>query len=161
VDLTVVPIAQLTAEERDLIVALCSSALLTDCSSLFGYLVDPVHVLARDGTRLVGHACWTERRLEAAGFDSCRTAWIDAVAVAPDLQQRGIGTRVMTRLAEEIAGFDLGALGTERSAFYERLGWERWAGSTEGVLHDPLDTLMILRTKNTPPIDTRSAIATA
>ena len=42
--------------------------------------------------------------------------------------------------------------------FFERLGWERWRGPTVGVLHDPLDTLMVLRTATTPSVDTASPI---
>ena len=67
----------------------------------------------------------------------------------------------MRRLADETADFELRGLGTERMTFFERLGWERWHGSTEGVLHDPLDSLMILRTTATPPLDTAASITTA
>jgi hypothetical protein len=45
--------------------------------------------------------------------------------------------------------------------FFERLGWERWHGPTVGVLHDPLDTLMVLRTATTPSVDTASPITAA
>jgi hypothetical protein len=66
------------------------------------------------------------------------------------------------RLATEIAGFELGALSTERHAFYARLGWEIWqgplavrtpAGLELTAFDDPNDRVMILRTPRTPPLD--------
>lgn len=148
------PLDHLGRARRAAIVALCGAALQADCGSLFGYLTGSMHVMARAQDRLVGHACWWPRWLEIDGFDRLRGAWVDAVVVAPDVQRSGIGTRVMTRLREEIGNFDIGALGTERMPFFERLGWERWTGDTDRVLHDPVDTLMILRTATTPPIGT-------
>jgi GNAT superfamily N-acetyltransferase len=161
VRLSVVPLAELGPQRREPIVALCSAALGTDCSTLFGFLFDAVHVLAHEDGRLIGHACWTQRWLTVPTGERLRTAWVDAVVVAPELQGRGIGSQVMSRVNAEIAGFDIGGLGTERIAFYERLGWERWLGETDQVLHDPLDTLMILRTSTTPGLDIRARITAA
>jgi aminoglycoside 2'-N-acetyltransferase I len=55
------------------------------------------------------------------------------------------------------AGFELGALGTGRFSFYERLGWERWRGPSyvrtpEGERATPDDdgALMVFRTPATP-----------
>jgi aminoglycoside 2'-N-acetyltransferase I len=107
----------------------------------------------------VGHACWTTRRLRPEGCPPIRTAWVDAVTIAPAYQRQGIGTAVMRRLAEETGGFQLRALGTEQMTFFERLGWERWHGPTEGVLHDPLDCLMVRPTVTTPALDTSGPIA--
>lgn len=155
------PLDDLGVERRDAIVALCTASLQTDCGTLFGYLAGSIHVLARVDDRLVGHACWWPRWLQVRDSDRLRTAWVDAVVVAPDQQRRGIGSAVMTRLTDEIADFDLGGLGTERMAFFERLGWERWTGETDHVLHDPVDTLMILRTASTARIDTSAPIEAA
>ena len=152
--LTVVPVAGLGPADKAAIVRLCSEALAVDCGNLFDLLSASTHVLAHLDGRLVGHACWTTRWLQPAGLPPLRAAWVDAVCVAPSLQNRGIGSEVMRRLADESAGFELGALGTERLSFYEHLGWEPWRGPSEGVLHDPLDALMILRTATAPPLDT-------
>mgnify|MGYP006361481155 CR=1 FL=1 len=59
------------------------------------------------------------------------------------------------------AGFELGALGTGRHSFYERLGWERWQGPTfvrtaEGDVRrteEDDDGVMVLRTGPTADVD--------
>jgi GNAT superfamily N-acetyltransferase len=157
--LAVVPLASLGAAKQAAVVRLCSDALGADCGSLFDYLTASTHVLATLDGRLVGHACWTSRQLQPAGLSPLRTAWVDAVSVAPTHQRRGIGTLVMRRLADETADFDLRALGTEQMAYFARLGWETWDGPTRGVLHDPLDSLMILRTATSPQLQRTVAIS--
>jgi len=146
---------------RSAIVAVCTDALQTYCDTLFEYLSGSMHVVASFDGRLVGHACWTTRLFAPDDREPLRTAWVDAVVVAPSLQRRGIGTALMRRLAEETEDFELRGLGTEAMAFYERLGWERWHGPTPGVHHDPLDTLMILRTDRTPSLDPTGIIRSA
>ena len=149
--LEVVERSSLGAGGRREIVELCSDALSSDCRGLFGFLPDDsTHVRGLLNGRLVGHACWATRRLMSDGHDALTTAWIDTVVVAPDLQRRGVGTAVLRRIAEQTLGFELRALGTEQMSFFERLGWERWRGTTSDVLHDPLDTLMVLRSATTP-----------
>jgi GNAT superfamily N-acetyltransferase len=160
-EINVVPLAELGPAGKAPILRLCADALGANSGSLFDYLSESTHVLAHVDGQLVGHACWTTRHLRPADASPLRTAWVDAVSVAPPLQNRGIGTLVMRRLADETADFDLGALGTEQMAFFERLGWERWVGSTTGVLHDPQDTLMVRRTPTTPELDTTRPIAAA
>jgi aminoglycoside 2'-N-acetyltransferase I len=56
--------------------------------------------------------------------------------------------------------FELGALGTGRHAFYERLGWETWRGQAfvrtpEGETRTPDDEgyILVLRTPTSPPFD--------
>lgn len=137
---------------------LCVAALGEDGASLFEYLSASTHVLARDGSKLVGHACWSTRWLQPTGGQPLRTAWVDAVVVDPFVQGRGIGTEVMLRVTGSILEYDLGGLGTERALFYERVGWEVWQGPTEGVLYDPNDSLLILRTPRTPALDLMAKI---
>ena len=151
--LSVVPLRDLRPDDKTAIIHLGTEAHGVDFGGLFAFLSDSVHVLAHLDGALVGHACWSPRRLQSAAQPPLLSAWVDAVSTAPTHQRRGIGSHVMRRLAAEIAGFDLGALGTDRLAFYERLGWEVWRGPTSDVHHDPLDTLMILRTATTPPLD--------
>jgi GNAT superfamily N-acetyltransferase len=157
--LSVVPLADLGPAGEAAIVRLCSEALATDCGSLFGFLSASTHVLADLDGLLVGHACWTMRQLQPSGVRPLRTAWVDAVTVAPAHQRRGIGRLVMRRLAALTADVELRALGTERMSFFEQLGWERWQGPTVRVLHDPLDTLMILRTASSPELDLTQRIS--
>jgi GNAT superfamily N-acetyltransferase len=154
-------LSELGPSAREEIIRLCTAALAADCSSLFGFLSDSTHVLATVDGRLVGHACWTTRRLVPAGLPRLRTAWVDAVVVEPTLQGRGIGTAVMRRVAELTDDYDLRGLGTERLSFYARLGWLPWHGATPGVLHDPLDSLMVLPTARSASIDTTLPISPA
>jgi aminoglycoside 2'-N-acetyltransferase I len=91
-----------------------------------------VHVLVRDGERLVGHA-GAVPRLIRFGDQPWRTiAYVEAVATAPDRQREGIGRLTMERLHVEMASrWDLAMLSTGRATgFYEQLGWQRWGGSS-------------------------------
>ena len=121
------------------------------------------HVLARTGGALIGHATWYPRRLQVGAVGPfLRAAYVDAVAVDPEWQGRGVGSALLTRLAEATAGFELGALSTAGHSFYARLGWEIWqgplavrtpAGLELTAFDDPDDRVMVLRTPLTPPLD--------
>jgi GNAT superfamily N-acetyltransferase len=161
--LRVVTTPQLDAAERNAIVDLCTRAFGFDFSSLFHYVQLVDHVMAyRDGV-LVGHAIWSTRWLQPEGLAPLRTTYVDAVATDPTRWGQGIGSAVMRRLAAETADFDLGGLSTERPTFYERLGWERWLGllgvrTENGIEPTTNETVLILRTPHTPPLDLRSLL---
>ena len=94
------------------------------------------HWLVELDGRLVAHASVVERRLEIDGRPF-RAGYVEAVAVAPAFQHRGLGSRVMEAATAHIrAAYELGALGTGEQPFYERLGWERWAGRSEVMERD-------------------------
>jgi aminoglycoside 2'-N-acetyltransferase I len=65
----------------------------------------------------------------------------------------------MRCLALAVVEYDIACLSTERIAFYERLGWEKWRGSLAGRSDDGLiptpeeQGVMILRLPRTPPLD--------
>ncbi len=89
-----------------------------------------VHVLARDGDRLIGHASAVPRRIRF-GDEAWRTVgYVEAVATDPGRQGEGIGRRTMERLKEEISSrWPVALLSTGRATgFYESLGWEQWRG---------------------------------
>ena len=76
----------------------------------------------------VGHAAVVGRRLQI-GSESWEAGYVEGVATRPDRQREGIGSTVMSLVAEVVrAHFQLGALSTSHHALYRRLGWERWAG---------------------------------
>jgi len=112
-----------------------------------------VHVLARDGDRLVGHASAVPRRIQFGDGAWLQVGYVEAVATDPDRQGEGSGRRVMERLREEIAArWPVAMLSTGRATgFYERLGWERWRGlsytrtATGAVPDDEHGGLMVLR----------------
>lgn len=93
------------------------------------------HVFAYDGAHLVAHAAVVGRRIEI-GERRWHAGYVEAVATRPGAQRTGHGSAVMRAASGVIAEhFDLGVLSTCRHAFYERLGWQRWQGSTY-VLRD-------------------------
>jgi len=156
--LTIAPTSALDAADKAAIVAVCTRAFAEDFGGLFDLVQDAWHVLATLDGRLVGHACWATRWLQPAGCPPLRTAYVDAVAVDPAYQGRGLGSAVMRRLNAAVRTYQLGGLSTDRVAFYERTGWERWRGPTgirtpEGITLTPEDTVLILRTPLSPPLD--------
>ena len=79
---------------------------------------------------MVAHAAIVDRLLYP-GEATLRAGYVEAVAVAPDLQRQGLGTQVMEVIDSMIdEGYELGALGTGSHAFYARLGWVIWQGPT-------------------------------
>ena len=117
------------------------------------------HFLLEDDDGLVGHASVVERRLHVADRP-IRTGYVEAVAIKPERQRRGLGTRLMEVVDQHIdAGFDLGALGTGDQPFYERLGWEIWQGpssvrTASGLERSPDEDgyILVLRTRSSPPL---------
>ena len=120
-------------------------------------------MLAQEGRELVGHASWVTRPLQPEGLPPLPTAYVEAVATLPWRQGGGVGSAVMRRVAEEIVGYELGALSPARPGFYERLGWERWRGPTairlgDGLIPTPGEEVMVLRLPLTPPLDVEAPI---
>lgn len=118
------------------------------------------HLLGRLEGEIVAHAAVVRRVLEADGRP-IEAGYVEAVAVAPELQGRGHGTTLMRAVGELIATeYQLGALGTGVQPFYERIGWQRWLGPTSvrtaaGPQRTPDEDggILILRTPTTPPLD--------
>jgi aminoglycoside 2'-N-acetyltransferase I len=116
------------------------------------------HVLAEVAGEIVGHASVVERELHVDGRPF-RTGYVEAVAIDPGHQRRGLGSRLMAEIdALIVERFELGALGTGSPEIYERFGWIRWAGPTfvrsPGGLtrtEEDDDGIMVLPTPRTPP----------
>jgi aminoglycoside 2'-N-acetyltransferase I len=116
-------------------------------------------VLELDG-EIVAHASVVERELQLGGRPF-RTGYVEAVATAADRQGRGLGSVLMNDVAAYIRDqFELGALGTGRQTFYERLGWLTWQGpssvrSADGPQATPDDDgyILVLPTSHSPGLD--------
>lgn len=126
-----------------------------------------MHWLAEvEGGRIVGHASVVPRLLEADG-QLLPTGYVEAVAVHPAWQRRGIASRLLVPVGARIRDtFDLGALSTAVPAVYASSGWERWRGETwvrtaDGLVRTPDedDGIMILRTPRTPALDVTAPIS--
>jgi len=165
-EISVMPTAALTEQEKLEIVDLCTRAFNEDFSELFPLVagaVAPMHVLARLNGKLVSHAMWSERPLFLADGTTVISAYLDAVATDPAYQNIGLGSVVINRLQHEIRGFALGCLSTDRPNFYARLGWEIWTGpkgvrTAHGIEPTPDDIVMIYRTACSPEIDIGSLL---
>src|SRR5437764_4060540 len=82
-----------------------------------------MHFLLNLQGAITSHACVGERDIHR-GDRAFRTGYVEAVAAAPIRQGRGLGSRVIADVTSYIREtFELGALGTGRHRFYERLGW--------------------------------------
>jgi len=122
-------------------------------------------VLDLDG-KVVGHASVVERELHVDGRP-LRTGYVEAVAVAPDRQGRGLGSIVMRDAAAYIREqFELGALGTGRHSFYQRLGWLQWKGPTAvrapggaRLTPDEDGDILVLATPSSPELDLAAPIS--
>jgi len=115
---------------------------------------------------IVSHASVVERTLEIDGRP-LRTGYVEAVATAPDRQGMGLGSRLMDDVTAWIRDrFELGALGTGRHSFYERLGWRTWTGPSSvrtpnGDRRTPDDDgyILVLATASSPPLDPSAPIS--
>jgi aminoglycoside 2'-N-acetyltransferase I len=122
-------------------------------------------VLDVDGV-ILGHASVVERELQVDGRP-LRTGYVEAVGVAPDRQTSGFGSQLMTDVNAWIRErFELGALGTGRHRFYQRLGWRTWSGPTSvrtdrGTQRTPDEDgyILVLETPASPPLDLAAAIS--
>jgi aminoglycoside 2'-N-acetyltransferase I len=121
-------------------------------------------VLELDG-EIVAHASVVARELHIGG-KPLRTGYVEAVATAPDRQGIGLGSRLMNDVTSWIRDrFELGALGTGRHSFYERLGWQTWAGPSSvrtpnGDRRTPDDDgyILVLATPSSPQLDPSAPI---
>ena len=116
-----------------------------------------MHVLLEVDGDLVSHASVVDRLLETGGH-ALRTGYVEAVATRPEHQGKGLATEVMGAVAAFLdERYELGALDTGLTGFYERLGWELWRGHTavrteRGTIGTPEENgqVMIRRTPATP-----------
>jgi aminoglycoside 2'-N-acetyltransferase I len=162
---------ELTPEEIAVIRDLLVRAFGSDEDEAFGeddwdHALGGIHfVLDLDGV-IVGHASVVERVLEVDGR-ALRTGYVEAVGVAPDRQGSGLGSQLMRDVTDWIMErYELGALGTGRHRFYERLGWRTWAGPTsvrtaDGPLRTPDEDgyILVLATPTSPPLDLAAPIS--
>ena len=107
---------------------------------------------------MIGHACWVTRWLQPGDGPALRTAYIEVVAVEPELRRRSVGSAVMERVRQEIQSYELSGLWPDHPEFYAWLGWDMWRGplairTDDEVQDTPDDKVMVLRTPFTPEID--------
>jgi aminoglycoside 2'-N-acetyltransferase I len=129
------------------------------------HAVGGTHFVLDLAGEVVAHASVIERVIELGGRPT-QTGYVEAVAVAPRHQGVGYGSTVMTDVTAWIADrFELGALGTSRHRFYERLGWRTWRGPSavrtpDGIRPTPDEDgfILVLGTPSSPPFDLTGSI---
>ncbi|MEO5986051.1 MAG: GNAT family N-acetyltransferase [Candidatus Limnocylindria bacterium] len=141
--------------------ALCEAAFGESFASAWERVGPGLHVMGELDGRVISHAMIVDRRLYL-GHEAdlaLDVGYIEHVATLPASQASGHGATTMRRVGEIIEEeYTLGALGTAKNDFYERLGWETWAGPTSIRMPDgerlrsPSEDghVMILRTQRTP-----------
>jgi aminoglycoside 2'-N-acetyltransferase I len=130
------------------------------------HAIGGLHFVLDLNGEVVTHASVVEREIHVDGHP-CRTGYVEAVATAPDRQGGGFGTMVMADVTSYIRDrFELGALGTGRHRFYERLGWLIWTGPSsvrtpDGPRRTPEDdgSILVLPTPSTPALDVTTPIS--
>ena len=158
--LKVVNSESLPDADRSTIISLCNRAYEEDLEPLFNTFRTATHVLGYYAQRLVSHAMWVNRWLQAGKIISLcallilrwwpQRRYIAAVAC--------LATAIMQRVADEIQDFDLSALSPFSVAYYERLDWQLWHGplfirTDSGVIPTPEEEVMILRLPRTPNLN--------
>ena len=152
---------------RAAIIQVCVAAHQEDdFKNLFTYVPSGgLHFVAYQDQLLISHAMVTTRWLQPEGFPLLKTAYIDAVATLPAYQGQGYGSAVMRRVAEDIdREYLIACLETDKTGFYERLGWQTWHGplagrSDAGLIPTPEQRgIMILRLSQTPRLDLDSVL---
>jgi aminoglycoside 2'-N-acetyltransferase I len=138
--------------------------------SFEGYWEDigpALHFMVMSNGDILAHACVVYRHLHTQGHE-LRTGYVEGVATWPTHQKKGLASTAMRAVNAHIdRSYDLGGLSTGSNTFYERLDWENWKGPTyirqeDGTLLRTAEddgTVMVLRTKRTPPLDTSAPIS--
>jgi aminoglycoside 2'-N-acetyltransferase I len=166
-----IPTPDLTASEISIIRELLATAFGSGEEERFddddwAHALGGVHfVLEVDGA-IVSHAAVVERELHLDGHP-LRTGYVEAVATAVDRQGGGFGSLVMADVTSYVRErFDLGALGTGRQHFYQRLGWQVWEGqafvrTADGPRRTPDEEgfILVLPTPSSPPLDLAASIS--
>jgi aminoglycoside 2'-N-acetyltransferase I len=93
------------------------------------------HVVAHEGALLVGHVALVERTLWL-GVEPRRVGYVEALAVHPAHQRRGLGDALMEAIEAQLPRFEFLALSTSEAGrrLYERRGWRQWRGPTFAAL---------------------------
>ena len=113
----------------------------------YGYASHDVHVIARTGDRIVGHAGWARRTI-TVGAEVVVIAGVGGVLISDDARGQRLGADILQaaeRSMRDHGGIDFGYLGCREGivSFYAACGWtriragERSIGRTGEPVADP------------------------
>ena len=149
----------LSEQELENIIKLCSNAFNEDFHPYMKNFVGATQILGYYEDNLVSHVLWLDRWIRIENKPLLKTAFLDAVAVDKKYRKRGFASIMMTRLAGEITKYDRAVLTTNSPDYYIHLGWKSWQGLVYFQRDDgrttPLNnsTLMVLFLPGTPALD--------
>lgn len=106
----------------------------------YGYAPHDVHVVARDGGRVVGHVGWARRTITVGG-EAVEIAGVGGVLLRDEARGTHLGAELMDRAArsmQECAGIQFGYLGCREEVvgFYASCGWMRLEASERSIGRD-------------------------
>ncbi|WP_307793221.1 GNAT family N-acetyltransferase [Microbacterium stercoris] len=106
----------------------------------YGYAPHDVHVIARAGAVVLGHAGWGRRRISVGGGEVV-IAGVGGVLVAGSARGQRLGEKLMAALARSMAGdggIEFGYLGCREEVvpFYEACGWTRVTAAERSISRD-------------------------
>lgn len=111
----------------------------------YGYAPHDVHVVARSGGAVVGHAGWARRAIDVGGAETA-IAGVGGVLVSDRARGQQLGQRLMAAAAQAMAdagGIDFGYLGCREEVvpFYTACGWRRISAAERSIGRDgrPVD----------------------
>lgn len=95
----------------------------------YGYAGHDVHVIARDGDKVVGHVGWARRTI-GVGASELAVAGVGGVLVSQHARGEHVGRQLMRRATASMAdsgGIEFGYLGCREEVvrFYVSCGWQR------------------------------------
>jgi aminoglycoside 2'-N-acetyltransferase I len=164
------PTDDLTSAEISTIRAILVEAFGSDEDERFGeddwdHALGGVHFVLDVRGEIVAHAAVVEREIHIDDRP-LRTGYVEAVGTAVGRQGAGLGSLVIADVTSYIHDrFELGALGTGRHRFYERLGWQTWQGpssvrTTDGPRRTPDEDgyILVLATPTSPDLDLAGSI---
>lgn len=152
---------ELSTDDLDELTRLCEAAFDEPFAAVWERIGPGLHVIGELDGRVVAHGMIIDRRLYL-GHEAdiaLDAGYVENVAALPELHGQGHGAAVMREIGRLIGlEYEIGALATGSNGFYERLGWETWAGPTSIRMPDgerlrtPREDghVMILRTPRTP-----------
>jgi GNAT superfamily N-acetyltransferase len=142
------------------------AALLALCNAAYQEAIEPYleaigpgeHLLGTRAGVLASHLMWVTRSLQPLGMPPLRTAYVELVATAPEMQGHGYATQLLEAFPRYVGDHDLAALSPATEGLYVHLGWRVWRGPL-AVRHEgrlvptPGGRVMILQLPRTPVLD--------
>jgi aminoglycoside 2'-N-acetyltransferase I len=137
---------------------LCNAAYQEDMAGYFDAIGPAEHLLGWHEETLASHLMWVTRWLQPGDGPLLRTAYVELVATAPEMQRQGHATTLLRDFPSQVTDFDLAALSPATETLYTRLGWRLWRGplsvrTAQELVPTPEEQIMVLPLPRSPTLD--------